>query len=508
MFAPLALALSLSMLAATAAGASPRPGSQDSARTGSLQATLTGGEWPNLDPALDTQDAADATMMDAIYGGLFEFLPNGKNTKVIPDEATGYKFSNGGLSFELTLRHGLKFSNGDPMNASVVAASINRDLLPANACICGPSFSAVKSVTASGQYQVDFTLSHPFPALIYAFDATAPNWTADTDVLAKEGPTTFGQSPIAAGPFEVVSNQASSTLKLKANPNYWQPHHPLVQDLTFVSVGADQSAYNAILAGQAQVATTVTTIPVMEQAKKAGNVAVLLSPATGYNFVEMNSKVAPFNNIVAREAIAYATDPKAVVQGLYHNVYKVVESPTAPGETVYLPKVPGYRNYDLAKAKALVHQLGGLTVTLGGLTNTQYWENEQTALAQQWEQAGITVHIQVNTLQDYLKGLESGNWQALDTQWGTVDPALGLPTHFSSAAPLSGTKDPVVDTLMAKAAEAPRYSSRVALYTQLSRRLASNADDVFLYSKPVITLAAKNLKGAQAAANSFWENVG
>ena len=365
----------------------------------------------------------------------------------------------------------------------------------------------MSSVAASGPDTVTFSLSRPFPPLIYSFDGTAPNWPADLSVLAKEGPAAFGQHPIGAGPFEIVKNEASAQVVMTANSDYWQPGRPLLKNLTFVSVGTDQSAYDSVTAGQSQVATTVTTIPLVEQALHNGAVHVSISPATGYNFVEMNSTTAPFNNILAREAIYYATEPEALVKGLYDNVYKVVESATAPGETIYLPRVSGYRTFDLSKAKALVRQLGGLTVTLAALTNSQYWVTEEDALAAEWGQAGITVHVQVNSLEQYLQELKSGSWQALDTQWGTVDPALGLPTHFASTAPLSGTKDPVIDSLMDQAAGTASYRTRVELYTRLFARMSTNADDVFLYSKPAVTILAKSVHGSTDAAYGLWEDV-
>jgi peptide/nickel transport system substrate-binding protein len=471
---------------------------------GALQALVTGGEWPNLDPALDTQAAADATMMNAVFGGLFEF-PAGQ--PVIDDDATSYKFLNNGLTFEIKLRHGLTFSNGDPLNASVVAANIQRDLLPANACICAPNFAAVSSIAASGLYTVVFTLSRPFPSLVYSFDNTAPNWMADLSVLATKGSGPFGQAPVGAGPFEIVSNSASATLALQANPDYWQAGHPLLKNLTFVSIGSDESAYDSILAGQSQVSTNVTTIPLAIQARSNKSVKVLISPATGYNFVEMNAKAAPFNNPLAREAIYYATNPTSIVKNLYHGVYKVVESATASGETVYLPTIPGYRTYNLKKAKALVQQLGGLTITLGGLTNTQYWETEQEALAAQWEQAGITVKIQINSLQNYLSEIGSGNWQAMDTQWATPAPELGLPSHFSSLAPLSGTHDPAVDALMNQAAATSDPSRINTLYKKLFETMNTDSDVAFLYSKPVITIVGKKVSGTTAVENNFWEDV-
>jgi peptide/nickel transport system substrate-binding protein len=475
--------------------------------TGSLQITLTAGEWPNLDPAVNTQAAADSAIMSAVFGGLFEFVYGGGALRVVPDLAIGYKFTNGGRTFQITLRHGLQFSNGDPLTASTVATNINRDLLPANACICAPDFAAVSSVAASGPSTVTLGLSRPFPPLVYSFDGTAPNWPADLSVLAKEGAAAFGQHPIGAGPFQIVKNEASAQVVLTANPHYWQPGHPLLKNLTFLSVGTDQSALDSVTTGQSQVATTVTTIPLAEQALHNSAVRVLISPATGYNFVEMNSTAPPFDNILAREAIYYATDPQALVRGLYDNVYKVVESATAPGETIYIPKVAGYRAFDLSRAKALVRQLGGLTVTLGALTNSQYWVTEEDALAAQWARAGIVVHVQVNSLEQYLQELKTGRWQALDTQWGTPDPALGLPTHFASTAPLSGTKDPVVDSLMVQAAATANYHKRVELYMRLFERMSSNADDVFLYSKPLITIVAKTVRDPTAAAYGIWEDV-
>jgi peptide/nickel transport system substrate-binding protein len=88
---------------------------------GSLQATITAGEWPNLDPALDTQDAADGAIMSAVFGGLFEFTYQGSPLRVVPDEAAGYNFTNGGKTFQITLRPGLRFSNGDPFSYSLLS---------------------------------------------------------------------------------------------------------------------------------------------------------------------------------------------------------------------------------------------------------------------------------------------------------------------------------------------------------------------------------------------------
>jgi peptide/nickel transport system substrate-binding protein len=492
------------------AGASPTPGRpstghQAGSSNGTLKLLVIGGEWPNLDPALDTQDAADSTLLDSIYGDLFEF---GAHGVPIPDEASGYKFLNGGMTVDISLRHGLVFSDGTPFTAQDVASSISRVLLPQNACICDADFAAVKSVTASGPDTVVLTMSRPFAPIIGAFNGTGPNWTVDPTALTKEGTTGFGQSPVGAGPYKVVHNAANSVLQLTANPSYWKKGYPKVKNLTFTSVANDTSAYDAILSGEAQVAAGVTTIPLIKQVMHgSSSIKVYTTPATFYEFVSLNETTAPFNNIKAREALYYATDPQVLVSHLYGGLYSVVESPTASGEDFYIPKVPGYRTYDLAKAKSLVKQLGGLSVTLATTANTPYWETEVTALQSQWQAAGIKVTLAMNDLEETLAQLEHNSWEALDSNWGGADPALALPTYFESNGPFTGIHDSTLDNLINEAAATTDNATRLHLYKEVAARMNQLAEVPFLYQKPIFTFATKNVHGISTVAFTYWENV-
>lgn len=477
-------------------------------RGGSLTVLLPSAEWPNLDPGIHPLEVSVAELYNSIFGGLFEF---GVGGKVMPGQATGYKFAPDGLSVDIFLRHGLTFSDGTPLRASNVAWSITRTLDPKNGCTCDSEFSAVKSVTASGPYTVVLTLSRPFTPIIQSFNNTAPNWTADEAALNQMGPAKYGQDPVGAGPFTVVSNSASSTLKLTANPRYWDyKHYPLLQNLTFTSVGSDESAYGALQGGQAQVTDVVTTVSLIKQieATGGGSVKVYTSPATAYEFVALNDQKPPFNNILAREAIYYATNPKALVSHLYHNLYSVIQSPTAKGEDFYIPTVPGYRTYNLAKAKALVKQLGGLTFNLATTTNTQYFQTEVTALASQWAQAGIKVKLVVNDLEQTLAQIKAGGWQAIDSNWGDPDPALALPFYFESNGPFTGTHDPTLDQMINQAAAITAKGKRSALYHRIAQRMNQQAEVPFLYQKPTFTMATSKVRGISGLEGfSYFDKV-
>src|SRR5437868_5962963 len=80
-----------------------------------LESAGFAGDWPaGLDPATNVNGAANQTQMDAIYGELWELTEGGK---LRPDLATGYKFSDGGKTVTITLRSGVKFSDGTPFDS-------------------------------------------------------------------------------------------------------------------------------------------------------------------------------------------------------------------------------------------------------------------------------------------------------------------------------------------------------------------------------------------------------
>jgi peptide/nickel transport system substrate-binding protein len=502
----------LLLVGGSVAGASV-PGSGKAARPatvhrgGSMTVVIDTGQWPNLDPVKDNESGINGSegILYAIYGGLFEFGPHGK---VIPDEATGYKFSNGGKTVDIQLRPGVVFSDGTPLTAEDVAQSINRDLLPANACACDTDFTAVKSVTASGPSTVVLQLSEPFAPIIGAFQDTPPDFTIDPTAFAKEGATNYGQDPVGAGPFKVVHNLASSTLQLERNPLYWEKGYPLLDKLTFTSVGTDQSAYSSIETGQAQLAEYIGTTQMVQTAKANKAVKVIDLPAQDYEFVSLNEKVAPFNNILAREAIYYATDVSAITSHLYDGLYPSDQSPTAPAESISVPTIPGYRTYDLAKAKALVKQLGGLSVDLSTTANNAAWTTEAEVLASQWEKAGIKVSITINTLEQTIESLSRGSWQALDSNWGASDPALALPAYFSSSGAFSGIHDPVLDNLINEGATTSGTAARTKIYKEIGERMSQEAEAPFLYAKTFFDIASSSVQGIPAGQwDIYWEKV-
>ncbi len=499
--------LSVTALSAASAASGRSPASRSSGRpSGTLNVLQAAAAWPTLDPATNNQDAADSQLMNAIYGGLFEFGPHGK---VIPDLASGYRLTDGNKTLVITMRPHLRFANGMALTAADVAASMKRDLLPANGCICAADFGLVSSITSSGS-DVVLHMKAPYSAVVRAFDDTAPNWPIPMSLVGTKSATAkFEQLPVGAGPFgKVLHNTASAEVSLAANPYYWEKGKPAMAKLNYTSVGDDQSAYASLQTGQSQIAYLVSTVPVIKSAMQSRTVKVAALPATFYEFVSFNTKVPPFNNEKARQALLYATDAPALVKNLYGGLFTVSQGPTAPGEPFYQPKVPGYPSYNLSKAKALVKQLGGLSFKLATTFNTTFWTTEASYLTGMWSKAGINATVEPNSLSETLVQLQSGNWSALLSNWGALDPGVALPTYFASNGPFSGVHDPGLDALINAGVAVSNPNARAKLYGKVYADMASHAYADFLYSKPFFVLYANKVQGiSNQQSDIFWEDV-
>jgi peptide/nickel transport system substrate-binding protein len=469
-----------------------------------LEPSANYGSWPGLDPGTDTSDAANQDYLNAIYGELFEQGPKG----VIPDLASGYTLTNDLKTLTIHLRRGVTFTDGTPFNAQAVVYNFKRDLDPKNACICLPSFP-VASITSPNQYTVVMNLSRSFAPIVSSFFAEAPNWIISPTALAKMGEAAFALKPVGAGPFTVVTDAPSSTLTLKRNPNYWQKGLPYLDTINFASVGTDQSAYNALLAGQGQAYQEFATYTLIPTVKKHLKLTAVLPSGTGASAVQLNTTTAPFNNLKAREAMYYATNPGPINKALYGGLATPTQSLRSPGELFFEPKVPGYRTYNLAKAKALVQQLGGLSIQLDGMTTGG---SLATAVAGEWAQAGIKTTINLESFEANIADYKTNDWQVKFSAGGGYDPGilLGLNFWYASDAPFTGNHDATLNNLIQKGVSVASTKARAAIYKQIYKYISDNAYSPVLFSAPLYNLSVPGVSGPGLTTQGpqiLWQEV-
>jgi peptide/nickel transport system substrate-binding protein len=456
------------------------------------------GSWTGFDFS-DTTSLSEFAS-PTVLGALFDIGPNGT---LVPDLATGYKLSDGDLTLTIHLRPGLVFSNGDPLNSSVVAYSFNRWISPST--VNGLEFIGdwpMKSVSTPNATTVVVQFTHVFAGVL----ASIP-FIVDPVALQKMGEVAYNLMPVGAGPYMVVTDKPSAQLVLKANPHYWHKGHPKIETINVLTTGSDESGYEAVESGQAQVYEGLGTLGLVNQAQKNSAMKLYSIPATGTWALQLNTLKAPLNSIKAREALYYATDAAAINKHVFDDKYSVMESPTGPRGLFYTPKVSGYRTYDLAKAKALVKQIGGLSLTLTG-ANTPLIQLVNTAIQSEWEQAGIKVTLQPEVLATQLTQWKTGNWNIMIIEIGSYDPAtgFGLPLYFGPTTPFKGVENTTLNNMLGVAQGTFNTSTRATEYKKIFTYLSTEAYMPFLFAVPTYDIASSKMAGLSSVGSTGFIN--
>jgi len=283
---------------------------------------------------LTADPARDASIsgrygLGSVYDTLTSFKAkqvNGKLSvslsKPVPWLASSWKSNKAGTVWTFNLRHGVKFSNGDPLTAADVVFSLLR-VKNVNAA---PAFVAAswKSVRAVGDYTVVLTTKQPNPAVPYlvAYKSTG---IVDSKVAKENGATDapnasktdkaekwFNTNSIGSGPYMFQSFSSTDQTVLVANPNFWGKK-PAYDQIVFRNVKPSIAALD-VKSGNAQMALGLTP----NQAKSlGGSVKVYKAPSTTVYYVQanFNPKVSSLAaNRHLWQALRYGLNYKNLVQ--------------------------------------------------------------------------------------------------------------------------------------------------------------------------------------------------
>ena len=301
---------------ASSSSGSAAAGSGTSAGAGAGQAPKAGGSVTVEEAGLDTQfDPAlafistftDGPEMEALYGpGL---LYQNAQTGAVEYGFAKSMTSKDNQVWTMTLRSGLKFSDGTPFNAAAVVANVKRIADPATGS-SEAKIAATFTAAAVDDTTVQFTLqkvNSQFPSVISQDFALVPSPTA----VQKEG-SSFPQHPVGAGPFMMGTLTPSVSLALVKNPNYslYAANQPYLNNLTFEEVTNSSQTQSNLSSGQAQAAA-VTTGQQINALTGIGMTSVTSHPVGGA-WLDINQGKAPFNNLNARKAVYLALDRKGL----------------------------------------------------------------------------------------------------------------------------------------------------------------------------------------------------
>lgn len=271
-------------------------------------------------------------------------------------EKWGY-VGTGNKAFELTLRKGVTFADGTPVNAAAVVATLERYLktpAPLSHWLYG-----ITGFEAKGDDVVAVKLDKPNPILPLVFsqaanwgDIISPAGLKDTKALAN---TTHGAGPYTLDSAGTVAGDHYTFVK---NPKYYNAGGVTYDKIVLKIIPDQNAALQALKSGQVDIDMNASD-RLADQAKAAGaDVIGGVNITSAIFLMDRDGVTAPaLKDVRVRQALNYAIDRKAVAKAL-GAAYKPTAQVATEGTDGYVKELDDAYPYDPAKAKALLAEAG------------------------------------------------------------------------------------------------------------------------------------------------------
>lgn len=340
----------------------------------------------------------DYLLAELLYSGLTRLAPN---MKAEPDLAASWQANAELTEWTFTLRDGLKFSDGSPLTAADVVASLEAILDPKNASPGMRNIGPIQSLRADGDGKVIIVTQQPYADLPVML--TYPDAKIVPAAIAKEQLDRLSREALGAGPFQLVSYEPERKVVVKRNPHYYDPARPYLDGVEIVVYPDAIAESSALIAGDTDLMLAASASEFARLSKTSGVQPLRVASGQFLN-INMACDQKPFNDVRVRQALALSIDRKALVDF-------VADGYGTPGnDTPISAAYPWYqdaplRQADYAKAKALLAQAGypdGLDLTLIASDKPASRTQLGIAVREMAKPAGFRINVQTMANSTYL----------------------------------------------------------------------------------------------------------
>ena len=407
----------------------------------------------------------------------------------------------------ITLRDGVTFHDGTPLTAEVVKNNLDayRGAYPARS----PQltifvFEPVESVEVVDDLTVEVRLKQPW----VSFDDTL--WGGGRyGIMAQaqlDDPQNCATNLIGTGPFTFVDWVPNQRFQTEKNPDYWATDAegnqlPYLDAIEFRPIPEIETRLNSLRSDEINAMHTsdADTIVELRTMADGGEVNTYESEEFGevsYNM--LNVRKPPFDNILARQALAYAYDFERINEIINAGITTQATGPFAPGNIGHLED-SGYPTYDPEEAERLIAEYEEetgqeLKFTLSA-QSTQSVLRIAQLIKEMSEEVGIEVEIVSVDQSALIDTALTGDFEMVT--WRNHpggDPDLQY-NWWKSGSPVNfgGFADPEIDALLDQGRES--LEGREQIYEDINRRFAEQVYNLWGWYTPWTVAMATEVHG-------------
>lgn len=490
-----------------------------------------GAETDGWNPAANRWAGSGQQVAFAIYDHLTEIDVDGQ---AHPYLAESVEPNDTYDVWTITLRDGVKFHDGTAVTSESVALNFKAHL---GSILTGAALRPIERAagpdgevgTADDEFGVeiidDLTLSVSMNVPWVAFDvylAGQVGVVAKPETLGMDPSTgsgglepTAALDPVGTGPFVFDNWEPDRQLVVTKNDSYWRDGLPYLDEIVFQPIVDSSARVTSLTSGDLDVIQMsvsangieeLRSIACTEDPCEDGTVKVYdnKESAEGEEGMMMvNALREPFDDPLARQAVAHAINREDLLQTVFLDVFEVANGPYAPDSPWYTDlsdKIPEYNPELAAELAAEYEAKHGKPISFEfsipvGLTEVA---DSSLVVQEQLAASGITADTKSYEMTKYIEKLVSGDYQAIAFQWfGNPDPdaeyvwwhSSSIPTDESGALLGSGgislnfsrLSDPEVDDALDKGRSEPDPVKRKEQYDIVQERFAEDLTFMWLF---------------------------
>lgn len=411
-----------------------------------------------LDPGV-VDEGGSSSVCTQMFESLVTYEPGG--TKIIPELAESWEFSEDGKLLTFHLRKNVKFHDGTPMNADAVVFSLARQHFNDHPFHqYGPwkyyETSGFKDVYKDGKlkkegiikdirkvddYTVEIELTKPDAPIMVNFTLYFTSIVSPT--AAEKYGADFRKNPVGTGPFKFVEWVKDDHVMLVKNEDYWG--EPAGVDRLIFKVYPDGTARSlALEKGEVDMIDP----PDADNLKKLAandDINIMAKPGLTMGYLCMNVERPPFNNVLVRQAVNHAINKDQIIKAVFGKLGSVATGPVPPSLWGLNRDLEPY-DYNPAKAKELLKKAGvaeGTSFELFALPVARPYNPNGKKVAEilqaQFKAVGLNAKIVTYEIGTYWDKVDAGEFDMCMTGWsGEPDPndflfRLFTPGYLNSA---------------------------------------------------------------------------
>src|SRR5436853_7136750 len=432
---------------------------------------------------------------------------------IVPQLALGHETSADGKAVTIKLRPGVKFHDGEPLDAEAAKFSFERHLtFPGS--FRKPELGAVDRVEVVDPLTIKLVLKNPFSPLIAQLTDRAGMMVSPK--AAKEAGDKFGLKPVCAGPYKFVERVQQDRIVGEKFADYWNKDNVFIDKVVFLPiVDATVRLANLKSGGldliERVLATDIKTVQADPKLKLSTAIEI------GYQGVTLNvgkdkTKGPLSQSAKVRQALDLSIDREAINQVVFNGEFKPGNQWVNPDHPYYQKAFP-IRGRDVAKAKALLKEAGVTAPLAAEYMVPKGAETEAVAqvIQSMAAEAGFDMKIRVTEFATSLKQAEAGEYQAFMLAWsGRIDPDGNSYVFLKSGGPqnYSAWSNPEADKALNDARLVTEQAQRQAIYQKLTKLVLDEEPILYIFHRRLLIAHTNKLEGYKQMPDGLVRVIG